>query len=456
MTLSTQCSGVWQTTGTCTPTNPCPHDPSCCQIGTGPFDDGEPQASQLTIAPMVTDERTADDFYLLPGYVYHLHTITGTMLTNQTVPLFWKAKVELYQDCNGLPSGSPFATLTKINTVTQLGMYNSSYGPLLVLQFQFDAQDLILPSGTYWLSVIGLGEQDQSETEVWYWASAGNGSIQGRPGQFKSVSDGFPNWTGVDTICCGCRDFSFCVGADPCKILNDNGTYDTTCGMPSLSGFTAAQSVFTADQFVVPPECNVATRQICYISAYVYTNCVTAAVNIYNNNCPGAQGIQPGTLVTTLTPDRITDLGPVKLTSNDPPNLRILQLEFWTMNLSLPTDAMYWISAYGLNSGSLNQVAYFACATDCARTNCPIRFAPARVQSQYVAPTGVVTYPWTNTATLYPPLGHDAAFLIAELPPVTLPPTGVHAACPADFNQDGTVTTQDIFDFLKAWFVGCP
>ena len=28
--------------------------------------------------------------------------------------------------------------------------------------------------------------------------------------------------------------------------------------------------------------------------------------------------------------------------------------------------------------------------------------------------------------------------------------------CPADFNQSGAVSVQDIFDFLAAYFVGCP
>ena len=27
--------------------------------------------------------------------------------------------------------------------------------------------------------------------------------------------------------------------------------------------------------------------------------------------------------------------------------------------------------------------------------------------------------------------------------------------CPADYNSDGTITVQDIFDFLSAWFAGC-
>ncbi len=33
---------------------------------------------------------------------------------------------------------------------------------------------------------------------------------------------------------------------------------------------------------------------------------------------------------------------------------------------------------------------------------------------------------------------------------------GVRSGCPADFNSSGSVTVQDIFDFLAAYFAGCP
>jgi hypothetical protein len=32
----------------------------------------------------------------------------------------------------------------------------------------------------------------------------------------------------------------------------------------------------------------------------------------------------------------------------------------------------------------------------------------------------------------------------------------VNTTCPADFNHAGGLTVQDIFDFLAAWFAGCP
>jgi hypothetical protein len=39
-----------------------------------------------------------------------------------------------------------------------------------------------------------------------------------------------------------------------------------------------------------------------------------------------------------------------------------------------------------------------------------------------------------------------------ERPPVTV----TVDPCPADVNNSGQVTVQDIFDFLTSWFAGCP
>lgn len=443
--LASQCTGRPLAPGTtCEPTNPCT---ACCPLGTGDFDRHTPQQSQLTVAPFVTDARTADDFYLLPQQTYRFHSITGTMLTNQTTPLFYKAKVEIYADCNGMPSGAPIKTLTKILSVMPLGTFDTDAGTLNVLKFQFDAEDLVLDGGyTYWVSFIGLGQQDQAGLEVWFWGSAGNGVIQGLPGKFKSVSGGFPEWTSVDTICCGCRDFSFCIDAEICKVVLDNTTYDPACGLPSRSGLGGPlMDVMAADQFVIPPECNVMFRRVCYIEAFLYSNCPASAVRIYTNTCQ-----QPDAVVATLTPDRITDLGPA---SNDPRNVRILKLEFWPKNLQLETGMMYWLSAYGVSNGNVNQVAYFACRADC-RTQCPIHFFPAAIKGRsFVAPVTQFDV-WTSTADIYPPTGRDAAFLISV--DTLVPLTGIEAQpCKPDVNRDGKLSVQDLFDFLTIYFTPC-
>ena len=33
---------------------------------------------------------------------------------------------------------------------------------------------------------------------------------------------------------------------------------------------------------------------------------------------------------------------------------------------------------------------------------------------------------------------------------------GNASSCRADFNNDGTLSPQDIFDYLNSWFGGCP
>jgi len=57
------------------------------------------------------------------------------------------------------------------------------------------------------------------------------------------------------------------------------------------------------------------------------------------------------------------------------------------------------------------------------------------------------------------PTTHDYAFRIATrehavVTPVN--PINVAPTCQPDFNNDGFVNTQDIFDFLTRWFTGCP
>ena len=45
----------------------------------------------------------ADDFYLCEGFVYDLKEISGYLCTSTLDPLY-KARLELYSDCNGKPS----------------------------------------------------------------------------------------------------------------------------------------------------------------------------------------------------------------------------------------------------------------------------------------------------------------------------------------------------------------
>jgi hypothetical protein len=58
--------------------------------------------------------------------------------------------------------------------------------------------------------------------------------------------------------------------------------------------------------------------------------------------------------------------------------------------------------------------------------------------------------------------GSDFSFLIAAEAfdgkgKLDLLPGGSSTpGCRVDYNQDGSVNPQDVFDFLNAWFTGCP
>ena len=74
------------------------------------------------------------------------------------------------------------------------------------------------------------------------------------------------------------------------------------------------------------------------------------------------------------------------------------------------------------------------------------------------AVVGACCHGATCTQTAGPaPCGTAGTFLGAG---VACGPIGrggpLNACCPADFNHSGVLGVQDIFDFLAAWFAGCP
>jgi hypothetical protein len=117
----------------------------------------------------------------------------------------------------------------------------------------------------------------------------------------------------------------------------------------------------------------------------------------------------------------------------------------------------YWISAYGLGDGSLNARAFFAFNDRCER-DCDIDFGPGCVRGPAFGfrqlPGG-----WHKNSELTSIGGpKDYAFLVAgkTRPSAVLDPRGTTPACPADFNVSGSVTVQDLFDYIAAWSTGCP
>lgn len=424
----------------------------CCPIGTGEFDGQAAQVSQLPFSSASTfDFRVADDFYLPPGDLYRVRQVEGTLITSLSDPILRKAGIEIYEECNGQPGelvkfaplnlANPTGPIEPVITITPTGqLYNGQ----AVVKVTATFNNLWLEGGkNYWVSFFGKADGDIS----WAWGTAGNRIVRGEPGLFRSVSNGFPDWTSIDTICCGCTDFAFCVSADPCKVLYDggdplsDGSYSLApAGVPLTDGRAAK----TVDDFVVPP-CDPV--DVCYIEAYIITNCQTAALDIYSAELCGRPSEGPP--IATLTPRRIIRTG--EFVSKDNQNLEIVCLQFYDFpRLTLAGGRNYWVSAYGLVQGSLRQQAYFAYGTSC-KLPCPIRFNQSYIKGRALNLDG-----WTpgNQFTGSP---HDHSFLIAVRPAIPASDVGAGpSTCAVDIDRNGRVNLDDLFRYISMWFSGCP
>jgi len=456
-----------------------------CTWFNGAFDGRDGQLSHLGGAAQF-GAKAADDFYLCPGYVYDLSSITVTLLTN-SIEQLTKSRLELYADCDGSPDIRPGGLLFTFNVsnVSPTGQTvpgPDGSAPLRVVNVTFSpsqetatigsgpnapknpARDIVLKGGTYWISAYGLTDNQcatMNMCDVTYWGTTGNGVIKG---SVARKIDGQPTpvlgqysftgpWSSVEQCCVGCTDLAFTVCARACKVLIDNGIGDRTStpagAISQYAAFTSFDSR-AADDFVAPP-CDPLT--ICYIEGCIYTNCIgfRGAFEIYGNNCKVPSYALAGTTGSASTlasgeATKIVDLGYNVII--DGRNLRAYRLEFHDLAITLAGGAQYWLSIGVRHTFSINERAYFCYNADCTRT-CLIRFNPGQ---SLVRPT------FANPTPSWASVGRDFSFLIAAANrPSTGPGVdGSNAGCRADFDQDGTANVADIFSFLSTWFVGCP
>jgi hypothetical protein len=444
-----------------------------CTWFNGAFDGRNGQISHLGGA-VEFGAKAADDFYLCEGYIYDLESITVTLLTT-SFPQFTKARLELYSDCDGAPNCSPagllytFEKSSVVETGQNVGVDNAGT-PIRIVNVTFRPsqevlkknQNIVLKGGSYWISAYGLtdGLSPMGMRDVTYWGTTGAGIIKGSvakkidgvqqsvPGQFN-----FPGcWRSVEECCVGCSDLAFTVCARACKILVDNGE-----GNPSLTpaGSISQFAPFTsfdsrsADDFVAPP---CSDLRICYIEGCIYTNCdplfFRGAFEIYGNACRIPSYALAGTTGSSSTlgsgeATKVIDLG--YTVTIDGRALRAYKLEFHDLNIVLPGGQQYWISVGVRHTFSLNERAYFCYNFDCDRS-CLIRWNPGQV---LVRPAGMPMQPeWTS-------VGRDFSFLIASDNAVSTAGNST-AACPVDFDRNGSVNLDDMFGYLNAWFAGCP
>jgi hypothetical protein len=414
--------------------------------------------------------KVADDFYLQPGSIYRLDSISAEMLTN-SLPGFAKARLELYSDCDGHPGQllyiftrprvveGPASGIDDLRRVTFTFVASEQGGPGTV------SPPIALRDGAYWVSVVGLSDNlcamGMCDQTAWL---PTDGPVKGRPprkilgvpsGVYGQYSYAGQPWRPLEECCSGCRDLAFTVCAEPCKVLLDNGGPDLTRFSKSLSGAPIIVEARTADDFVVPP---CADQQLCYVQGYLATNCnpPRARLDVYDAACGLPATFSPP---ITFPASRITDTGQtVRIEGVD---LRVYSVEFWDFRvfgpepLTLQAGLNYWMSIYAVSSGSIDERGYVLGARRCDIPNCggPLqRFNPAAVSGLGF---GITDHTWRTVD----PIGgstFDVGFLVAVHAPAMQPGIGAQPACRADFDLDGRLSIDDIFAYLGQWFAGCP
>lgn len=417
--------------------------------------------------------KVADDFELCNGYVHRIFSFRGTLLTN-TLPDFRKAKLEFYEDCNGEPARVPFAKF--LNSVIIKTEWNYAPGYDLVT-YEFDLCDahLWLEGGkTYWVSLMGLSDNNTQDLSFWIEAPAHYGEhnlLAGVPRKALGTNSGnwntftFGAWEGISDCCIGCVNMCFDITGSSCKVYWDNGPVDldplTAGGSPSgANGYITSRSV---DNFTINP-CK--DERVCAIEAYVWNNCVppTAFIEIYEDapcslnydfDPPVSQRVGPAqdyfARSASMEAHSVTRLD--KTVIIDGVEYHLYRLFFEGQDLVLQKGHNYWISAGVQGTGSFAQRAFFAYVDDCPEPNCNVKISPGYSRRETPAPRT----PWVEGT-------RDFAFRIIVAPEKTgdlmIPPDdsfGAPApACIADIDGTGDVTPTDLFTFLDAWFAGCP
>lgn len=406
-----------------------------------------------TLSAQSGDGRTADDFTLEPGAVYRIDSLQATLFTNTPRP---KARIELYEDCNGKPGALVGAWDA---SVTPTGSVFSGFSVYTITAL---TPNLWLDAGhagkVYW--VVPIGISDPTFPAQWYWATTRNQAIIGTPGAFKGATLGFPDWTSVSGLPCGCTDFAFRVDGHRCETIRDNGPAAPTSGQGVIAGAPILRSALmsstrAADDFVLKPNTDAL---VCYLRAIVYTNCspVDGTFELHTVTCGIPNTPASGTPIVTAPFARATDLG-YDITYQGE-TLRAYRVEAYDFAWYLLGGYNYALSVSVRGAGSMHQRAVWAFADHCETPGCLVRFNQAMVQGSSI---NAANWKPISQSSVSGGVPRDLSYLVAGS---LLPRCGTGGGsgggspppCPADVNRSGTVDADDIFWFLDMWFTGCP
>lgn len=224
----------------------------------------------------------ADDILLQEGCWYHFDTITVVLcVMDDTAPRQYG--LDIYEDCDGVPFGSPIYTFTSFNEV-EVGQGTGDLEGFTFYAVTYDINEFIPGYERLWLSAYGISQDGE-----YFWLSSNDLLVQGKQGHFQI--EGGP-WLPVDEECvlCDpvCTDFNFVIEGQVCKVLKDNSDFITTggpalSGIPNLTGSPIAFDIVAVDDFQVPPGPD---QQICKLQVWVASNCIELIrAALYANEC---------------------------------------------------------------------------------------------------------------------------------------------------------------------------
>jgi hypothetical protein len=401
--------------------------------------------------------KAADDFYLCPDRMYRLFEFKGQLITNT---LIHKARLEFYEDCDGHPADAPFKVFT--NSAEEASVPASPGYRMITYSFNLCADCFFLEGGkNYWVSLAGVTDFVNAG-DASYWATttplANPGAVMGLPPVRRQGYGGpppypvtFDPWQPTSTCCSGCVNLAWKITGEECLVAWDNGKIDLNTSGPAPTAGGTPSDFDTAIPYLPRSADNLIIGgcdpvQVCYLETYIWTNCnpVRGFAEIYANDCntPGA------TPIFSASATRAELVPGVSLTINGL-TLSAYKLVFCAPPWTLTPGKNYWISSGTQSGGSITGRGFFAhSAPNCHNPSCTqTRLSPGRFLDHSVTPLT-----WTETT-------HEFAFkmavrgnmgLLNALPPVVAP------TCTPDFNNDHLLNAQDIFDFLSAWFSGCP
>lgn len=362
--------------GSCAAANCTP--PGCeCYWSNGDHDGMNAVVSETNVT--VPPSETADDFVVPDCYVLFADRLCGCMVTNDLESQNGNfldtpdAIAYFYEDCNGKP-GDQIGVLTDPNYTILGNAPFGAPGQWKYVRFCFENLDLILNGGRYWVSFVGVG--DNQPGERYFWATSKTSptdEIQGTQGQLRSNwVDGFLEWRDVDDTNAGCHDFCFELCGDLCETLYSNFP-GAVCGVKALN--TTFFGTKAADNFEIQP---CYSAEICQIAICIATNCTPSRskAQIFRNSCDS-----PSDLVRLLGDPRVV---PMDGTFTSP--VTGIALPMYCLFFRIPAESPlllpggqnYWLAAYLEGTGVITEEAYVVCRAD---EPCNIKIT----QAQFIA-----------------------------------------------------------------------